>query len=203
MGGVDADHPSHRGRAATLPLRRGRSQARRTTTRDLDAADEPAGRAGHVRSADQPWLSPDGGPRELAGRLWDCEALAARADLLRIALEDVSRQAGASRLGERALDSDIAPGFMVLAACLRFLRTEPQLPAELVVSSPANELRARYMIVEAQLQERLRVLFRNGINRSPVQARTPDADQYSRAVSRRRYSAVRGIVGAHQLEAGR
>ena len=115
--------------------------------------------------------------RELAGRLWDCEALAARADLLRIALEDVSRQAGASRLGERTPDSDIAPGFMVLAACLRFLRTEPQLPAELVVSTPANELRTRYTIVEAQLQERLRVLFREAINRSPVQACTPDANQ--------------------------
>ena len=115
--------------------------------------------------------------RELAGRLWDCEALAARADVLRIALEDVSCQVGASRLGERTPDSDIAPGFVVLAACLRFLRTEPQLPAELVVSSPANELRARYTIVEAQLQERLRVLFREAVDRLPVRAGTPDADQ--------------------------
>jgi phenylacetic acid degradation operon negative regulatory protein len=106
--------------------------------------------------------------RELAGRLWDCDGLATRADLLRAALDDASSQLAGPPRDDGPLDPDIAPGFMVLAACLRFLRTEPQLPTELVASSPANELRARYTVVEAQLQERLRVLFRAAIVGSPA-----------------------------------
>jgi phenylacetic acid degradation operon negative regulatory protein len=93
---------------------------------------------------------------ELVGRLWDLPALERRARDLLDGLDAVAGQLDADTSG-----AGIAPGFTVLAGCLRFLRVEPQLPEELVPPGSANALRTRYPEVEDALQRRLRQLFRN------------------------------------------
>ena len=92
---------------------------------------------------------------ELVGTRWDLPALDRRARDLLDGLEEV-----AARLESDASAAGIAPGFTVLAACLRLLRVEPQLPEELAGSGSAAVLRARYPEVEDALQRRLRTLFR-------------------------------------------
>lgn len=92
---------------------------------------------------------------ELVETLWDLPALDRQADDLLDGLEEV-----AARLDSDASGVGIAPGFTVLAACLRLLRVEPQLPEELAGSRSATVLRARYPEVEDALQRRLRTLFR-------------------------------------------
>ncbi len=91
---------------------------------------------------------------ELVRRLWDLDALAADARSLLAAL-DVARD---------ALDGSdpaaIPAAFEVSARVVRFLRSEPLLPCELVPDSwPIAELRRRYDGVEAALQERLRPIL--------------------------------------------
>ena len=95
------------------------------------------------------------GSRELAQILWDLPALERRARDLLDALDDIAAQLTADPGGE-----GIAPGFTVLAACLRFLRVEPQLPQEVAGTGSAERLRAQYPVVEGALQQRLGELFR-------------------------------------------
>jgi phenylacetic acid degradation operon negative regulatory protein len=92
---------------------------------------------------------------ELVETLWDLPALDRQAHDLLDGLDGI-----AAHLESDASGAGIAPGFTVLAACLRLLRVEPQLPEELAGSGAARALRARYPEVEDALQGRLRTLFR-------------------------------------------
>ena len=82
----------------------------------------------------------------LVSRLWDLDALGRRSDHLRGALD----------VDER----DLARRFIALAACLQFLRTEPQLPHALAPDRRADALRDRYRIEEARFQRDLRLFLR-------------------------------------------
>lgn len=93
---------------------------------------------------------------ELVETLWDLPALEARAHDLANGLVEIEGQLESGSSG-----SGIAAGFTVLAACLRFLRVEPQLPPELGGSGSAAALRTRYGEVEGALQARLGELFRS------------------------------------------
>ena len=90
--------------------------------------------------------------RDLCYRLWNLSELSSRADALRQALDAMAATMN---------PDSIAFGFTVLAACLRFLRIEPQLPTQLLSARSAVELRIRYADVEADLQRQLRELFRS------------------------------------------
>ncbi len=96
----------------------------------------------------------EGDPERLAARLWDLDASERRAAQLRGALD---RWTAALATGG---DSAIAPAFTAFAACLQFLRTEPQLPIELAASPAALALRARYGRAEPVLHDRLRTIYR-------------------------------------------
>jgi len=91
-----------------------------------------------------------GNPEHLVRDLWDIAKLNRQAIELR---EHVSR---AADLLESAEPSDEAT---VLATCLRYLRTEPQLPAELATGSAANDLRTQYDETVRAFQSRLAVFF--------------------------------------------
>ncbi len=91
-----------------------------------------------------------GDPAELVRQLWDLDASEARAEHLRVAL------AGSTSALEGGGDAPIAPAFSTFAACLRYLRSEPQLPLELAASPAARALRAEYEHAEPTLQARLR-----------------------------------------------
>lgn len=95
-----------------------------------------------------------GDPTALATRLWDLDASESRAALLEGALDLVAAAL------DRHDDRMIAPAFTTFAACLRFLRAEPQLPVELAPSPAARRLRATYGDAERALQARLRDLYR-------------------------------------------
>jgi phenylacetic acid degradation operon negative regulatory protein len=84
----------------------------------------------------------------LALRLWDLPALGRRADQLLAALD-----------GD---ESGLAKRFIALAACLRYLRTEPQLPAQLAWERAADALRDRYASEEARFQEDLKRFLSTG-----------------------------------------
>lgn len=84
--------------------------------------------------------------RALASRLWDLDALAGRADELVEALDP--------------READLARRFVALAACLQYLRTEPQLPNVLAPDRRADALRARYATEEARFQRDLRSFLR-------------------------------------------
>ncbi len=87
---------------------------------------------------------------ELVARLWDLPAIAHDASELTAQLD-----AAASALGGDP--AAIPQVFRSSAAVVRFLRTEPMLPAELVPADwPVDALRARYDEVEADLQGELR-----------------------------------------------
>jgi len=76
-----------------------------------------------------------GGPAELAGRLWDLGAWAARAD-------DLVARLAARSPGDW---TDLAPGFVLSAAVLRHLQADPLLPAELLPADwPGRSLRRAY-----------------------------------------------------------
>jgi phenylacetic acid degradation operon negative regulatory protein len=84
--------------------------------------------------------------RALASRLWDLDGLGGRADELVEALT--------------AGEADLARRFIALAACLQYLRTEPQLPPELDRDRRADALRERYTPEEARFQRDLREFLR-------------------------------------------
>ena len=97
--------------------------------------------------------------RALVARLWDLDALAATAARLRRMLLDADAAA------EHAPDRfETIPGrFDLAAAVLRFLRSEPLLPAELVDDGGAvDALRSSYARSETVLQDDLRELYRRG-----------------------------------------
>ena len=81
----------------------------------------------------------------LAAQLWDLDALAARSEQMVEAIEAIPDDGSGS----------LAPAFITLAACLQFLRTEPQLPAELADPTPGEGLRTSYAEAERQFQTRL------------------------------------------------
>ena len=94
-------------------------------------------------------------PADLAGRLWDLDALAGTAERWRAALAAV---AGPIRHGA---PEAIAPAFHVAAGVVRFLRADPLLPAALLPAGwPVDRLRAAYDTVEGDLQAALRSFFR-------------------------------------------
>jgi phenylacetic acid degradation operon negative regulatory protein len=82
----------------------------------------------------------------LVERLWDVASLDRRARLLLGAIDDD--------------DADLPRRFIALAACLQYLRTEPQLPRQLAPARTAEELRRRYGPAEARFQDDLRRYFR-------------------------------------------
>jgi len=76
-----------------------------------------------------------GSPDSLAGRLWDLDGWARRAQALVAALD------AASTTGP----TDLAPGFVLSAAVLRHLQSDPLLPPELVPGTwPGPRLRRVY-----------------------------------------------------------
>ncbi|MGE2813940.1 PaaX family transcriptional regulator C-terminal domain-containing protein [Mycobacterium heidelbergense] len=82
----------------------------------------------------------DDAPAELAGRLWDLPAWA---------------QTGHRLLGEMAAAPDVPARFMVAAATVRHLLTDPVLPDELLPSDwPGARLRAAYHDFAAELLKR-------------------------------------------------
>lgn len=111
----------------------------------------------------------------LVRRLWDLEALDERADTLRSELDHVvdvlsaeDRRRGRRAAGRRdddGHDAGLADTFVVLAAALRHLRREPQLPAALAPSDRADRLRATYAGVERRFQAALADFFeRRGVS---------------------------------------
>lgn len=84
----------------------------------------------------------------LVERLWDLDGLDRRAALL---VEAITSQ-----------QATLAERFVTLAACLQFLRTEPQLPPDLAPTERADALRARYGVAEAAFQAELRDFLQTG-----------------------------------------
>lgn len=95
----------------------------------------------------------DGDEGGLVRRLWDLPVLDARTDALEAELERVAVRLDALR------GDALADAFVVLAAALRHLRTEPQLPAALAPSSHADRLRSSYAAVERAFQAALAGYF--------------------------------------------
>ena len=96
-----------------------------------------------------------GNPRLLVRDLWDLAELNRQAIELR---KHVSRAASVLEPAEPS-DQALASSFTVLATCLRYLRTEPQLPAELATGSAANDLRSHYDQTVRTFQSRLAAFF--------------------------------------------
>ncbi len=94
-----------------------------------------------------------GDDHELARRLWDFEDLTSAAHGHLEALEQSVRQL------ERGGDGSLAEVFTSLAAAQRFLRVEPQLPAELAPPPASSAVRAAYGEVVEQFQDRLAAFF--------------------------------------------
>ncbi len=93
----------------------------------------------------------EGDPAALVARVWDLDATETRARRLRAAVERATAD-----LSDDESDGAVARAFTAFAACLQFLRTEPQLPPELAPSPAATALRIEYAAAEPQLQARLR-----------------------------------------------
>lgn len=94
-----------------------------------------------------------GDDHELTRRLWDFEALTNTAGAHLDALERSAQQL------ERGGDDALADVFTALAAAQRFLRIEPQLPADLEPPPAGIALRAAYGDVVGQFQRRLAAFF--------------------------------------------
>jgi phenylacetic acid degradation operon negative regulatory protein len=93
----------------------------------------------------------------LVGELWDLATTEAQATELVSALDLVDDALGDTAT---AVDDAIAPAFTVLAACLRFLRVEPQLPDALAATPAGDRLRHRYAITETAVRAALRDVYR-------------------------------------------
>lgn len=94
-----------------------------------------------------------GDDHELTRRLWDVDALTHTAGGHLDALERSVRQL------ERGGDDALADVFTSLAAAQRFLRIEPQLPAQLDPPPAGTALRAAYGEVVGQFQQSLSAFF--------------------------------------------
>lgn len=94
-----------------------------------------------------------GDQRRLVEQLWDLRGLTTRAEQHRRHLD-----ATAARLDRRDHPA-LADAFVTLAGAQQYLRVEPQLPAELALSTTAAELRTRYAEVVEQFQARLAEFF--------------------------------------------
>ena len=95
----------------------------------------------------------------LVRRLWDLDEIAATAQRL----GDLLRAADALRPAASPNDdvTTLPPRFEIAATVLRFLRSEPLLPAELVGGAwPVDGLRRQYATSEAALQDDLRRFYR-------------------------------------------
>ncbi len=126
-----------------------------------------------------------GGDDALVRRMWNLDAIDTRARSLTDSL-----RATATKLSNDVADEVLADAFVQLAACQRFLRTEPQLPESLdptpVERGPPIDLCRGGRGVPAAARR---------ILRPPSLGRRHGDGQYRREVSWRRYSAVRGSVG--------
>jgi len=94
-----------------------------------------------------------GDEQRLVTQLWDLADLASQAQVHQRALD-----ATAERLGDDD-DRALAEAFVALASAQRFLRTEPQLPAELAPDTTGAAVRARYAEVVEHFQQRLARFF--------------------------------------------
>jgi phenylacetic acid degradation operon negative regulatory protein len=94
-----------------------------------------------------------GDEHELVERLWNLDALAARAHGLTERLEQ-----SMARL-EVGGDAALPDTFVQLAAAQRFLRTEPQLPTTLTSSEESTVLRSSYDSAVSVFQARLAEFF--------------------------------------------
>lgn len=94
-----------------------------------------------------------GAQQQLVAHLWDLDALRARSNVNRLALE-----AAAARLGDPD-DRSLADAFTALAAAQQFLRIEPQLPANLTPHTIGDDVRMRYAEVVEVFQARLAQFF--------------------------------------------
>jgi phenylacetic acid degradation operon negative regulatory protein len=100
---------------------------------DLELDDEVATRVRELKARDQD-------PVELAGQLWDLSGWA---------------DTGRSLLDEMRTATDIPGRFLVAAAMVRHLLTDPMLPAELLPPLwPGSALRAAYHEFAKELSER-------------------------------------------------
>lgn len=100
-----------------------------------------------------------GGHADLADRLWDLDRIATDAAALLARLGDLT--AADDRQDGRVDVDEIPDRFRTAAAVLRFLRSEPLLPADLVGADwPVDALRSAYATAEAGLQAALREFFR-------------------------------------------
>lgn len=95
-----------------------------------------------------------GHAHDLVERLWNLDELERTAARLLTALDDVD-MALHGNLG----DSRLPDAFTMLAACQRFLRSEPQLPVELSTRRSADQLRERYDVVVDAFQRALEAFF--------------------------------------------
>ena len=94
-----------------------------------------------------------GAQQQLVAHLWDLDALRARSNVNRLALD-----AAAARLGDPD-DRSLADAFTALAAAQQFLRVEPQLPANLTPHATGDDVRMRYAEVVEVFQARLARFF--------------------------------------------
>ena len=94
-----------------------------------------------------------GAQQQLVAHLWDLDALRARSNVNRLALD-----AAAARLGDPD-DRSLADAFTALAAAQQFLRVEPQLPANLTPHTTGDDVRMRYAEVVEVFQARLARFF--------------------------------------------
>lgn len=94
-----------------------------------------------------------GAQQQLVAHLWDLDALRARSNVNRLALD-----AAAARLGDPD-DRSLADAFTALAAAQQFLRVEPQLPANLTPHTIGDDVRMRYAEVVEVFQARLARFF--------------------------------------------
>lgn len=106
----------------------------------------------------------------LVRRLWDLDDLDRRAEAL---LRQLDRS-GEDLASGSDDDGALPAAFVVLAASLRHLRTEPQLPAELAPNERPAQMRARYAEVERAFQDGLADFFqRRDVTVSPADGWSP------------------------------
>lgn len=94
-----------------------------------------------------------GAEQQLVAQLWDLDALRARSNVNRRALD-----AAAARLGDPE-DRSLADAFTALAGAQQFLRVEPQLPEEFTPHATADQVRVLYDEVVEVFQTRLAEFF--------------------------------------------
>jgi phenylacetic acid degradation operon negative regulatory protein len=95
-----------------------------------------------------------GDPAHLVSQLWNLDELDDQASELATRLRAV-----ATHLERSGDDAVLVDAFVTLAACQRFLRTEPQLPTDLVASRSSGDLRQDYTGTVDAFQRRLSEFF--------------------------------------------